>query len=206
MWFSSTGNDVLTISASNNGGSSWTTVEVITDTAGWELRTIEVTNLFASPNQFVLRYSTEDQPNNSVTEAGLDAFRIEDATCNQATWTTYGTGCNNGASAPSLQLVSLPALGSTFQVAVTGLGTGPAAISTGLTSISIPLPTLPFAPGCIALVQPVIADALPVTAGSATYSLAIPNNPAFAGLSLFQQALELGNLWTVSQGGEGTLN
>lgn len=206
IWFDSTGNDVLTISASNNGGSTWTTVEVITGTAGWELRTIDVLSLFPSPNQFVLRYSTEDQPNDSVTEAALDAFRIDDAGCNQASWSSYGSGCNNGASAPSLQLVSLPTLGTTFEVAVNGLATGPAAMVTGLSQISIPLALPAFAVGCTALAQPTIADLLVINAGSATHGLTIPNNAALVGMQVFQQAIELGALWTLSEGGVGTIN
>ena len=206
VWFSSTGTDVLTISASNNGGASWTTIEVISATNGWEPRTLEVTSVFASPNQFVLRYSTEDQPNNSVTEAALDAFRIEDATCAQATWAAYGSGCTTSGSAPNLQVASLPSLGSTFQVDINGLSAGPVAMITGLSAISVPLSIAPFATGCTALAQPDVADVLPVTSGTATYGLPVPNNPALIGFQVFQQAVEIGSTWTVSQGGVGTIN
>jgi len=206
VWFSSTGSDVLTISASNNGGASWTTVEVISATNGWELRTIDVNSLFASPNQFVLRYSTEDQPNNSVTEAALDAFRIDDATCPQATWVAYGLGCSNGTSTPNLQVVNPPSLGTNFQVAVNGLSAGPALMVSGLSVISVPLPGNLFAAGCTALAQPDVADALTVNSGTAVYSLPVPNSSGLIGLQIFQQAVDLGGTWTVSQGGVGTIN
>jgi len=206
IWFDSSGSDLLTISASNNGGTSWTTVEVITGTLDWETRTLDVTSIFASPNQFVMRFSTEDQPNNSVTEAALDAFRIDDAQCSQATWTTYGTGCTSGASAPDLQLVTLPTLGATFEVQVNGLTTGPAAMVTGLSAISVPLAISPFAAGCTALAQPTIADILVINSGSATLGIPVPNNAALVGTQIFQQAIELGTTWTLSQGGVGTIN
>ena len=32
-----------------------------------------------------------------IAEAALDAFRIDDAQCQIATWTTYGSGCAAGA-------------------------------------------------------------------------------------------------------------
>lgn len=176
IWFETSGTDVLTISASNNGGATWTTVEVITGTTGWETRTLDITSIFASPNQFVMRYSTEDQPNDSVTEAALDAFRIDDSSCNVATWATYGAGCSAGGSAPSLSLVTLPSLGATFEVQVNGLTADPAAIVTGLSQISVPLAVSPFAAGCTALATPTVADVLSISGGSATYGIPVPNN------------------------------
>lgn len=206
IWFNSTGTDTMIISASNNGGATWTTVETVTGTSGWEQRSVNVGSLFASPAQFAMRFSAADNPNNSVTEAALDAFRIQDSSCSQATWSTYGVGCGNGSSAPSLQLISPPDLGGVFEVQVNGLTTGPAAMVAGITQISVPLALPEFAAGCTALVQPDIATVLAITAGSANYAITVPNNPSLAGIQIFEQAIEINGLWTLSEGGVGTVN
>ena len=77
---------------------------------GWQLLRLRAPGVFANPDQFALRISTSDNPNNSVTEAGFDAFRVDDVICSEAAWSTYGNDCSNGASAPTLTLVSLPAI------------------------------------------------------------------------------------------------
>jgi V8-like Glu-specific endopeptidase len=202
VWFTSTGSDVLTISASNDGGANWTQVEVISSTQGWEQRNLDIANLFPTPNQFVLRYSTEDQPNDSVTEAALDAFRIEDAACTVATWNTYGAGCSNGSSAPSLQLLSLPDLGTTFIVRALNLSGSPTAMIVGLASENTPITLSNFATGCDLLARP---DVIQVMPSLAIYILPIPSNPIFSGTQIHLQAVEFGALWTVSEGGVGEI-
>src|SRR5690606_26636047 len=83
IWFESANGvlDNMTISASNDGGSNWTTVETVTGTSGWEPRTLNVASLFPTPGQFAMRFTVADQPNDSVTEAAIDAFRIDDVRC-----------------------------------------------------------------------------------------------------------------------------
>ena len=98
VWFQiggTTPNDTLDISASNNGGASWVPIESISGTNNWESRSIDVKALFGTPNQFKMRFSVADNPNNSVTEAALDAFRIDDADCAVGTFANYGAGCSN---------------------------------------------------------------------------------------------------------------
>ena len=153
-----------------------------------------------------MRYSVADQPNNSVTEATMDAFRIDDVDCAAASWSTYGLGCANGSSAPDLQLLSLPNLGGNFIVRTDGLTTGPVAMIVGLDSANTPLNLPTFANGCTLLARPDVVQAMTTIVNLAIYSLAIPNNPALAGTQVHVQAIEFNGLGTMSQGGVGVIN
>jgi len=133
----------------------------------------------------------------------LTAFQIRELPA--PTWSPYGTGCAGPNGVPSLQLVSLPALGANFSLDVVNLGPGFAFMLTGLQQWSIPLPLPEFVPGCTSLASPDIASFLPAIGGTANWSLAIPNSPSFAGVQLYNQALELGVLWSLSNGGVGEI-
>ncbi|MGC6488515.1 MAG: trypsin-like serine peptidase [Planctomycetota bacterium] len=210
VWFEIGGtnpNDTLDISASNDGGATWTAVESISGTSGWEPRTIDVATLFGTPGQFAMRFSVADNPNNSVTEAALDAFKIVDVDCAVATFATYGTGCASGTSAPTMQALNVPNLGSTYILRSANLGAGPAAMILGLASDNTPLTLAPFATGCTLLAQPDVVQSMVVFAGNqALLQLPIPNDPNLSGVQLHSQALQFGSTWTLSQGGVGTIN
>lgn len=206
VWFDSSGSDTMVITASNDGGLNWVPVETITSTSDWEPRNIRISTLFATPDQFVLRYSVADQPNDSVTEAALDAFRIDDVDCLIASWSTNGIGCSNGTSAPDLQLLSLPNLGSNFTVRTNGLNSGPAVMIVGLASANAPLTQSSFASGCTLLARPDVVQTMTVFSTLAIYTLPIPNDPSLAGTQVHVQALEFNGLWTLSQAGVGVIN
>ncbi|MGK0153266.1 MAG: hypothetical protein ACI9SE_000210 [Neolewinella sp.] len=206
VWFDSSGTDTMVITASNDGGINWVPVETITSTSDWEQRNIRINTLFATPDQFVLRYSVADQPNDSVTEAALDAFRIDDVDCLIASWSTNGIGCSNGTSAPDLQMLSLPNLGSSFTVRINGLNSGPAVMIVGLASANAPLTQSMFTSGCTLLARPDVVQTMTVFSTLAIYTLPIPNDPSLAGTQVHVQALEFNGLWTLSQGGVGVIN
>ena len=208
IWFDSfNGNvDTMEISASNDGGANWVTIETVSGTNGWETRSFRVNTVFATPNQFVMRYSVADQPNDSVTEAALDAFRIDDVDCVTATFSTYGTGCTSGASAPSLQLLSAPDIGSNFVVRVNNFEAGPSAMIVGLAGANAPMTFPAFAPGCTLLARPDVLETLTLLGTLAIYTFPIPNDPSLSGTQLHVQAVEFGNQWTMSEGGVGTIN
>lgn len=208
VWFDSfNGNtDRFDISASNDGGTNWTLVESITaPTSGWEPRSLDVVGLFGTPNQFCMRFSIADQPNDSVTEGGLDAFRIDDVQCQLASFTSYGTGCAAGGVAPTLSSLSLPNLGTQFVVAANGINGTPTAMVVGLNSTNLPLPA-PFAPGCTLLAANDVVQVLNVIGNIAIYSLPIPNLPALDGVQLHVQAATFGSPWLVSEGGVGEIH
>jgi len=209
VWFEIGGtnpNDTLDISASNDGGATWTAIESISGTSNWELRTIDVASLFPNPNQFAMRFSVSDNPNNSVTEAALDAFKIVDVDCAVGTFTTYGAGCASGAVAPTMQSLNSPNLGTNWVLRSASLGSGPAAMIVGLASENTPLPQPFFASGCTLLARPDVVDLVNVFVNQAIYQILIPNDPNLAGLQLHTQALHLGGTWTLSEGGLATIN
>ena len=79
-WFyNDDGDDSLIVQISNNGGTSWTTVETVMYTGSqnaWTLRTVFVNQVVAPTNSMRMRFVTSDNPNNSITEAAIDAFRV----------------------------------------------------------------------------------------------------------------------------------
>jgi hypothetical protein len=70
-------NDNFTVEISNDGGSSWTIVEQMKHTDGWNTVRITVSDFVTPTSQMKMRFSAVDNPNDSVTEAGLDAFSVE---------------------------------------------------------------------------------------------------------------------------------
>jgi hypothetical protein len=206
IWFTNDDNDDrLRVDLSNNGGATWTNVLDLGPFSGWQARQIRVRDVFPAPAQVRMRVSVADQPNNSVTEAAFDAFRIDDATCTPATFTTFGSGCTHAGSAPSLALVSLPSIGGTFALQVNGLTTAFPFMLVGLAGENTPLPLPAFAPGCTLLARPDVAELLTPSGSSAPWSLTIPNDPSLYGTLLFEQAIEFGPLWTMSHGGVGQI-
>ncbi len=77
-------NDLLTIQISDNAGATWTTVESVSSTAGWEQRSFRVTDYVSASAQVRVRFSSVDSPNNSVTESAVDAFSIGAFFCDDA--------------------------------------------------------------------------------------------------------------------------
>ena len=76
--------DLLTVSISNNGGADWTIVPSQT-TGGtgsaWENTSFVVGDFVVPTSSVVIRFTAEDRPNNSVTEAGIDNFQVETFVC-----------------------------------------------------------------------------------------------------------------------------
>lgn len=73
--------DALKTEISNNGGANWVQVENVGGQGGWVVRTFNVADYVAPTAQIRLRFSATDNPNNSVTEAALDALRITRFEC-----------------------------------------------------------------------------------------------------------------------------
>lgn len=80
-WHQTNASDPFRFQISSDGGNSWTTVETVTDTPGWETKEFRVADFVALTGSVVFRFSSEDSPNNSIAESGIDAFRVFDVSC-----------------------------------------------------------------------------------------------------------------------------
>ena len=82
-WFSNDDNDIdrLLVEVSSNDGASWTTLEDVGGTTGWVVADFELDGIVTLNNQFKIRFSATDNPNDSVTEAALDRFQIVTYDC-----------------------------------------------------------------------------------------------------------------------------
>jgi hypothetical protein len=85
-WFANDDFDIdrYLVEISNDGGTSWTTVENVTPgaaNAGWVRRSFLVSSYLAPTSQVRLRFSVTDNPNDSVTEAGLDSVTVVRREC-----------------------------------------------------------------------------------------------------------------------------
>ena len=68
--------DRLDVEISNDNGNNWTLVESVPGGAGWKLNSFLISDYIAPTGNMRLRFSATDNPNDSVTEAGLDAFEV----------------------------------------------------------------------------------------------------------------------------------
>ncbi|MEW6743211.1 MAG: lectin like domain-containing protein [Planctomycetota bacterium] len=92
--------DWFTVEVSDDGGGSWATVEQVKDTAGWNPHVFNVADYVSPTNRVQVRFSAQDNPNNSVTEAGLDAFRVERRVYEASLWAdAYAISASTGGAA-----------------------------------------------------------------------------------------------------------
>ncbi|MBT8485154.1 MAG: hypothetical protein KJO43_06210 [Phycisphaerae bacterium] len=82
-WFTNDDGDEdrMDVHLSSNDGASWTLVESVPDTAGWVERTVAVADFVEVTDSVRVRFSATDNPNNSVTEGGIDGIAIVDIGC-----------------------------------------------------------------------------------------------------------------------------
>ena len=81
-------NDYFTIEASDDGGTSWQTVEVIgpAGAGGWNTSSFGVSSIsgLSPSDNFRLRFTAEDAAEGSVIEAGVDGIMVVVADCDTA--------------------------------------------------------------------------------------------------------------------------
>jgi len=83
-WFTNDDGDEdrMIVEFSDDGGATWAEVRAFAaQPAGWEVVAYRVADFVEPTDQFRVRFSAFDQPNNSVTEAGVDAFEIFTVDC-----------------------------------------------------------------------------------------------------------------------------
>jgi V8-like Glu-specific endopeptidase len=204
--------DFLVVEVSDNAGATWTQVENVGDTAGWVVAEWRVLAYVSNLAQVRVRWSVADNPNNSVTEAAIDAFRVYDIVCNQASWSSFGAPCLGTNGVAVLQSVSLPALGTNFHLRVLNTGGQLTIMMTGFdntvyqgTPLPASLQAYGFPGGCQLLVAPAINEVIPNAGNTAEWVAALPNDPAFQGMPLYNQAVVLGTIPGVTQGGAGVV-
>lgn len=73
--------DRLVVEISNDDGATWVLIESVPHTEGWVEREIRVTDYIALTSQAKLRFSVKDNPNNSITEAAVDAVYVYEESC-----------------------------------------------------------------------------------------------------------------------------
>ena len=81
-WFFTTDNDLLTVEVTNDGN-NWVTVEAVggQDENRWTTASFRVAD-FVSPSATVqVRFHVADDPDDSITEAAIDLFRVEELVC-----------------------------------------------------------------------------------------------------------------------------
>ncbi len=93
-WFYNDAPDVdrMTVEVSSNGGASWEVLEIVAHTAGWVVKEFDVGSVVPLTSEFRIRFSAIDNPNNSVTEAGIDAFKLLSIECNTCRADLTGEG------------------------------------------------------------------------------------------------------------------
>jgi hypothetical protein len=84
-WFTNDDRDIdrLDVHVSNDDGEGWVLVESVPDTQGWVYRRFKVSDFVTPTSQMKMRFSATDNPNNSVTEAGVDAFKVVAVECEE---------------------------------------------------------------------------------------------------------------------------
>ncbi|MFI4882963.1 MAG: choice-of-anchor B family protein [Phycisphaerales bacterium JB064] len=94
MWFTNDdGDDFLDVEMSSNGGTDWTPVQSFgAQPAGWSQKTYRIADFVPVTDQFRIRFTASDQPNNSVTEAAIDAFEVVQMSCDTCQADITGDG------------------------------------------------------------------------------------------------------------------
>ena len=78
--------DFMQVQVSNNNGASWQGIQVLTTTgtgSAWETVSFVVSDYVTPSDQVRVRFVASDSPNNSVTEAGIDSFSVEEIVCGE---------------------------------------------------------------------------------------------------------------------------
>jgi len=104
------------------------------------------------------------------------------------------TACVGPAGPLTLGASASPWLGSSWRSRCVGFATGSLAVHVlGVSSVVVPLTVLPQGlPNCILRASGEVVELATPIAGEATFQFALPSDPAFAGIPLFQQSLQLG--------------
>lgn len=91
-FFTSTYNDELVAEASVDGGATWVQLESNVAWHEWRRREFRIQDYVSVSGALRVRFVASDLPNNSVTEAAIDEFRLESLDCTGLTADLTGDG------------------------------------------------------------------------------------------------------------------
>ena len=75
----------MEIDISNNGGSTWQTVEVVTENAGeWVTKTFTINSLITPTDTMKIRFIASDLGEGAVVEAAIDLLVVGGVACDDA--------------------------------------------------------------------------------------------------------------------------
>jgi len=196
--------DTLLVEVSNNGGSSYTTVEAIELKAGgWIENVFRVSDHVVPTDSVVVRFTISDDPNNSTTEAGIDSFVASTFDCSpgpSAQATTYnGTGTNPTCYSFS----SLPVLGSTWNTQIDSVANFTFVMGYSMSGSFL------LSNGEL-LIDPtsnsILVDVRPATGSTTAHPLPIPGDPSILGnVGYFQGGTLSGAALLLCNGIEATV-
>jgi hypothetical protein len=124
-FFCSTADDSMVVSVSNNG-TTWVNVDTVTGGGhnSWTQRQFRVGDYVVPSATVRVRFRVADNPNNSITEGGVDVFKAEAFTCvpcqqqialatnGQAVMSICGGNLQTPGSLSTLSVLSLPGAAS----------------------------------------------------------------------------------------------
>lgn len=130
------------------------------------------------------------------------ALLAASATSQNASFTSYGSGCGSGGPPPLIQALTLPVIGNQMTVRYVALPAGQSPVSVdwpvlimGIAQTSTPVPPLsPFQPpNCTILASPDVVDPMMWLGSSyeSQRSIPIPNNAGLAGAQFHLQFADI---------------
>ncbi|QOJ18898.1 MAG: hypothetical protein HRU76_15450 [Phycisphaeraceae bacterium] len=86
-WFTNDDRDIdrLDTHLSNDDGQTWTLIDSVGHFDGWQAHRFRVQDFLSPTSQMRIRFSATDNPNDSVTEAAIDAVTVETFACANTT-------------------------------------------------------------------------------------------------------------------------
>ncbi len=98
LWYYNDGADTMPISISNNNGSSWTQVELLSATTGaWVRKNYRIADFLPPTNQMKVRWVARDVNPGNIVEAGVDDFLAYRVGCDSIPGDVNGDGVVNFA-------------------------------------------------------------------------------------------------------------
>jgi choice-of-anchor B domain-containing protein len=178
-WYSnvagaSPGADVFVVDLSNDGGSSWTNVEVVGPAGdetmgGWSRHSFRVSDVLSPTSQMRLRFVASDEGDGSIVEAAVDDLEVLRFGCDDDCQTDLGFG---GPGSASLSVCGAPlSPGNTAALLLEQAPPGAPAVL----FLSLGVTPVPFKGGTLVTVPPLLQLAF-VTDGNGELGFLVPGD------------------------------